>query len=199
MYKYISLIILLIVISSCGENDIRLYPALNFNIGFEFGNKPGEPGEGGPEDENELDIEELIKAIQELEIEGDIEDVVLERLGYTGTVDYDGELEELELTILLIIDDEPFVLAKDVVVSIEGLRTGEDFNLAGELTEEGVELLKESIFLLAEKIVNEESLDDFNRSIKVTIDNLPPGEEIFVQLLAKFIMSIRYKKTITLL
>jgi hypothetical protein len=200
MFKYISLFLLIVIISYCGEKDIRLYPSLKFAIGFEFGNVPGEPpGEGGDEDEESIDIEDIIKEIEDLEIEGTVEEVVLERMGYQGTVDYDGELEELELNILLIIDDESYVIAEGVIVPIESLRAGEDVNLSGDLNEEGVILLKESIQLLVEKIVNEEDLDDFNRSIKVTIVNLPPDEEIYVHILTKYILAVRYKETITLL
>jgi hypothetical protein len=191
---------LTILVSVCGDADVRFYPSLKFAIEFEFGNVPGEPpGEGGSEDEKPLDIVDVIEEIVNLDIDGTIEDVVLERLGYEGTVDYEGELEELELSIRLKIDDEEYDLVAGIVVSIESLRTGEDFSLAGDLNEEGVILLKESIQILVEKIVNEESLDDFNRSIVVSIENLPPDEDIYVKIILKYILAVRYMETISLL
>jgi hypothetical protein len=198
--KYIILFILLLIYSACGDADIRLYPSLKFALDFEFGDKPGQPpGEGSPEDEKSLDIEEVIAAIVAMDIEGTIEDVVLERVAYTGDVDYEGELEELELSIKLIIDDEAYDIVSELTVSIESLRSGEEFNLAGELNEEGVALLIESIELLIEKVMNEESLEDFNRSIKLSVDNLPPDEEIYVKIILKYALAVRYKETISLL
>jgi len=198
IFKYITLILLNMLLSLCGDKDVRLYPSFKFNISFDLGNKPGEPA-GGSEDEKSLTLKDIIETIKNLDIDGTIEDVVVERSGYQGVVDYSGDLEELELSVRLKIDEEEFDIVSGITISLESIRTGEDFDLSGELNEEGVSLLRESIQLLVEKIVNKESLEDFNRSIEVSIDNLPPDEEIYVKIILNYIIAVRYKETVNLL